>query len=85
MGLATVIEVPQDVLDSARMSADELRVEMAVHLYGRRRLSIGKARELADMALWEFRQLLGSRGILAHYDESDLEDDVATLQEMGRL
>jgi len=31
---------------------------MAVHLYEQGRLSVGKARGLADMTLWEFRQLL---------------------------
>jgi len=80
-----MLEVPRDILDSARLSMDDLKVEMAVHLYAQGRLSIGKARELADMALWEFRQLLGSRGILAHYDESDLDDDIAALRKLGRL
>ncbi|RPJ38028.1 MAG: UPF0175 family protein [Planctomycetaceae bacterium] len=85
MGPVSMLEVPRDILDSARLSMDDLKVEMAVHLYAQGRLSIGKARELADMALWEFRQLLGSRGILAHYDESDLDDDIAALRKLGRL
>jgi predicted HTH domain antitoxin len=55
-------------------------VEMAIHLYEQRRLSIGKARELAGMALWEFRQLLASRGISPHYDVEDLDEDVSTLR-----
>ncbi|MDP2974609.1 MAG: UPF0175 family protein, partial [Anaerolineales bacterium] len=46
---------------------------------------IGKARELAGMSLWEFRQLLASRRISPHYDEMDLSEDVATLREMRRL
>jgi predicted HTH domain antitoxin len=58
---------------------------MAVYLYVQERLSIGKARELAGMSLWEFRQLLTSRRISPHYDETDLDEDVATLREMGRL
>ena len=41
--------------------------------------------ELADMTLWEFRQLLASRGVSPHYDEAELEEDVATLRELGRL
>jgi predicted HTH domain antitoxin len=48
-------------------------------------LSIGKARELAGMSLWEFRQLLASRRISPHYDVVDLNEDVATLRELGRL
>ncbi len=79
------IEVPQDILDSARLTVPELKVEMAVYLYSQGRLSIGKARELADLSLWEFRQLLGSRRISPHYDVADLEEDVDTLRQMGRL
>jgi len=80
-----ILEVPQDVLDSARMTPTELKVEMALHLYAQGRLSIGKARELAGMALWEFRQLLASRRIPPHYDTTDLDEDMATLRELGRL
>jgi predicted HTH domain antitoxin len=80
-----VVEVDQDILDSARLTPSELKVEMAVHLYEQGRLSVGKARKLADMTLWEFRQLLASRRIPPHYDETDLDEDVATLRELGRL
>ncbi len=79
------LEIPRDILDSARLSLEELRVEIAIHLFARGRLGIGKAHELAGMSLWEFRQLLGSRQIAPHYDLEDLEDDVATLRDLDRL
>ena len=85
MSTLSVVEVSQEILDSARLTPSELKVELAVHLYAQGRLAIGKARELADMALWEFRQLLASRRIPPHYDEADLQEDVATLRELGRL
>jgi predicted HTH domain antitoxin len=85
MSAVNVLEIPQDILDTARLTVDELKVEIAVYLYAQGRLSIGKARELADMTLWEFRQLLASRRIPPHYDVADLDEDVATLREMGRL
>ena len=84
MSANTILEIPQDIMDTARLTVDELRVEMAVHLYAEGRLSIGKARELAEMPLWEFRQLLASRRIAPHYDVPDLDEDVATLKELGR-
>ena len=80
-----VIEFPEDMLDSARLTVGELKIDIAVSLYEAGRLSIGKARELADMTLWQFRQLLASRGIPPHFDEHDLLDDFHTLQELGRL
>ncbi len=85
MSATNVLEVPQDVLDSARLTVSALKVEIAVYLYEQGRLSIGKARELAEMSLWEFRQLLASRRISPHYDEADLSEDIATLRELGRL
>ena len=85
MGGVSVLEVSQEILDSARLTPSELMVEMAVHLYAQGRLSVGKARKLAGMTLWEFRQILASRRISPHYDEADLDEDVATLREIGRL
>ena len=80
-----VLEVPQEILDSARLTVAELKVELAIHLYTQGRLSIGKARELAGISLWAFRQLLASRRISPHYDEIDLQEDINTLRELGRL
>jgi predicted HTH domain antitoxin len=77
--------IPRDILDAARLTLPQLQVEIAVHLYAQGRLSIGKARELAGLSLWEFRQLLASRRIAPHYDLADLEEDVETLRSLGRL
>lgn len=79
------LEIPQDVLDAAQMNTHDLRRELALALYAQNRLSLGKARELAGLSLWEFRQWLGLRRIEAHYDTGDLQDDIETLRELGRL
>ena len=83
--MATVLELPDDLLSSARMSLDEVRTELAVTLYASRRLSIGKARELAKMPLWQFRQLLASRRIPIDLTPDDLDEEIVTLQQLGRL
>ena len=81
MGSHTItLTIPQDILDSARLTINELKTEIAVSLYAAGRLSIGKARELAEMSLWEFRQLLAFRQVSPHYDTTDLEQDIATLR-----
>jgi len=79
------LAIPQDILSSARLTLDDLKVELAVHLYEEGRLSVGKARELANMSLWTFRHLLASRKIPVHYTVDDLEDDVQTLQKLGQI
>lgn len=83
--LHKVLEIPEDILDSSRLTINELQVELALSLYAQSRLSIGKARELANMPLWEFRQLLAYRHISPHYDETELQEDIRTLKELGRL
>ena len=80
-----MLRVPQDVLDSARMTIPEVRIEIAVALYGQGRLSVGKARQLAGLSLWEFRHVLAARQMPPHYTTTDLDDDVDTLRELGRL
>lgn len=79
------LDIPQDIFESARLSADEMKVEIAVSLYGAGRLSIGKARELAGMSLWQFRQLLASRGISPHLDSDNLDQELAALREMDMV
>ncbi|MFH1699276.1 MAG: UPF0175 family protein [Candidatus Zixiibacteriota bacterium] len=85
MNSMNTLEIPQDILDSARLTVEDIKVELAVSLYAQKRLSIGKARELAGMSLWEFRQLLASRRIAPHYDADDLKEDITVLHELGRI
>lgn len=85
MSTLNTLEISQDILDSARLTLNDLKVEIAVSLYAQDRLSVGKAHELAGMSLWEFRQLLGSRRISPHYDLDDLEQDLTTLRELRQL
>jgi predicted HTH domain antitoxin len=77
------LEIPADILDSARLTMAELKVEVAISLYAQGRLSIGKARELAEMSLWQFRQVLAVRHIPPHFDVSDLVEDAHTLNELN--
>ena len=79
-----VIEIPPDIAHAARMTQEELKRELATHLFRLGKLSFGKARELAGMTVWAFQQWLGSQGIVAHYDVEDYEADLAALREPPR-
>lgn len=63
----SAIRVPFDVGTATKMTQEELRTELAVHLCQPQKLSLGKAKELAGLTVWQFLQLLGSRGILVNY------------------
>ena len=85
MSATVCLEIPREVLHSARMSVDDLRRELALRLYEQGKLSFGKAREMTGLSAWAFQQLLGSQDIPVHYDVADYEQDLATLKELGRL
>lgn len=74
------LEIPKELSQATRLTADELRREIALYLFKEQKLSFGKARELAQMTSWEFLQLLGSRGICLHYDIEEYEEDLKTLR-----
>jgi predicted HTH domain antitoxin len=77
------IEIPQHLVQAARLTIPELRRELAIALFQQGRLSFGKAREMAEMDFWAFQQLLGSRGISPHYDLAEYEADLKTIREMA--
>jgi predicted HTH domain antitoxin len=72
-------EIPDDILRAAHLSPAELRVEIAVMLFEKEKLTLGRAAELADMGQLEFQRLLASREIPIHYDVEDLDEDLRTL------
>jgi len=54
----------------------ELKKELAVALYRRGVLPLGKARLLAEMTRWQFEETLAERQVPRNYTESDLDDDI---------
>ena len=75
------LSIPDTILQAIRLPEQrieqELLHELAVALYAQNLLSLGKARELAQMDKYEFGQLLARRSILRHYGSEELEDDLA--------
>lgn len=79
------IIIPDDILQAARMTEDELRQEIAVLLFQKEKLTLAQASRLAKMNRLQFQHLLASRNIPVHYDVKEFEEDLKTLKEMGRL
>ncbi len=51
--------------------------ELAVVLYEKGVLSFGKARTLAQASKWQFDDLLTERNVVRHYNENNLNEDLA--------
>jgi len=75
------LDIPNDVADALRLPPDEaereVRKELAVTLYARQLLPLGKARKLAGLSRRDFEALLGERQVPRDYTEADLEEDLA--------
>ncbi|HEU0015627.1 MAG TPA: UPF0175 family protein [Longimicrobium sp.] len=76
---------PDELLVATNMTEQEMAAELAVTLYQRGKISIGRASELAGIGRIEFQHLLASRGIPLNYDRAEFEKDIANLRELGRL
>lgn len=75
--------IDMEILKKAGISENDMRIELAIALYKRGKLSIGKASELAGLHKIEFQRELGVRGEVSNYDESDLEEDLEMLKKVG--
>lgn len=79
------LTIPDSTLEAAHMSEDELRREIAVHLFESEKLTLAQASRLAQMSRFRFQHLLSSRGIPVHYDVEEFEEDLETLERLGRI
>lgn len=74
------LDIPESVATSLRLPVPEvesrLRTELAIALYGQGILPFGKACELAESSRYVFGDLVTSRNIPRHYNESDLALDL---------
>jgi len=77
--------IPDEILQAARMSASELKKEIAILLFQKEKLTLGQSSRLAEMSQLAFQHLLASRQIPVHYDIAEFEEDLRTLRELKRL
>ncbi len=79
------LTISDTLLQSARMSEAELRQEIAIMLFQREKLTLAQASQFAPMSRLQFQHVLASRQIPVHYDVAEFEEDLHTLQRLGRL
>lgn len=65
---------------ATHMTTLEMRRELAIQLYAQGKLSVGKARKLAEMTVFEFQNLLDSWGVTVNYGAEDFSEDLKTIQ-----
>jgi predicted HTH domain antitoxin len=77
--MSITLHISDSVARSLRIPEGEaeqrLRQELAVALYGRGILSLGKASELAGISRFLFSDLLTQRSIPRHYGDEEFTED----------
>jgi len=74
-----MIEIHDDILRGLELTEAQAVLDLAVGLFTERRITMGRAAEIAGMTQSDFQRELGRRGIPIHYDVEDLRADLRTL------
>ncbi len=80
------ITLPENIVKALgfreREVSNALKKELAVYFFERNLLSFGQARQLAALSVWDFLDFLRERKVPLHYDLSEYEEDLKTIQEI---
>lgn len=81
---SVLIEIHDDALRGLQLTQTQAVLDLAVGLFTERRVTLGRAAEIARMTQSDFQRELGRRGISIHYDVDDLRADLRTLAALRR-
>ena len=70
-----LIEIPDTALEYP-LDRNKMLLEIAIYLFEKDKLTLGKAAELAGIPKMQMQNEIGGRGIYMHYDEEMVENDI---------
>jgi len=77
------LTIPAERLGDVVLSERDAVVDIAIGLYKRDQVSLGRAAEIAEMSSVELLAELGRRHIPVNYDADDLRADLMTLKKLS--
>lgn len=77
-----MVQIEDSILEAANMSEQELKIELAILLYRKNRLTYAQARKLSELSRIEFDDKLAEAGVPSDYTVEDLHADLKTLEEL---
>jgi predicted HTH domain antitoxin len=77
---AMTVTIPADRLGEIGLTERDALVDIAIGLYKRQEISLGRAAQVAGVSSVDFLNELGRRGIPINYDADDLKSDLAALR-----
>ena len=73
------LTIPDERIGNLKLDERDVLTDIAIGLYKREQVSLGRAAEIAGVSSPEFLDELGRRRIPINYDVDDLRADIATL------
>ena len=77
--------ISDDLLQQIHMDEKEFKLEIAVWLFQKEKMTLAQASHFAGMNRIQFQHLLASRQIPIHYDVEEFDKDLETLRKMNRI
>ncbi|PYJ82628.1 MAG: hypothetical protein DME22_18145 [Verrucomicrobia bacterium] len=77
------LTIPSERLGNIELNERDAVVDIAIGLYKREQVSLGRAAEIAGMTSPAFLAELGRRRIPINYDGDDLQADLKTLKKLS--
>lgn len=77
------VVIGPEIIQSSGLSEEEFRLEIALSLYERKILSLGKAADFASLHRIAFQKELAKRKIAVHFTIEEIEKDLRTLDALG--
>jgi len=71
--------ISDDFLQTAKITPQEIKQEIAVFLFQKAKITLAQAASFAEINRIQFQHLLASRDIAIHYDITDFEQDLKTV------
>lgn len=87
MSVKCELSLPETIVTALGYRESEtgnaIKKELAVSFFQRSLLSFGQARQLAELTVWDFVQLLKDRKVTLHYGIPEYEEDLRTIKEIA--
>lgn len=75
------IAFPDELTQGLDLTPEHVRIDLAIGLYAERRVTLGRAAEIAGMLQAAFLRKLGELRIPMHYDLDELNEDLLVVKE----
>jgi predicted HTH domain antitoxin len=77
------VTIPNERIEDIQLSEHDALIDIAIGLYKRDEISIGRAAEVAGITTPEILAELGRRKIEINYDIKDLQEDIENLRRLN--